>query len=172
MHMTLEADYAVRIVEFLAEQVCKTDAHTIAEQTRVPLRFALKILRTLVSQDIIVSYKGAKEGYQLAHPAEEITLRQVIEAVEGPYVLNRCQHDEYTCGHTACRFHHVYNEISQLVREKLESVNFSAGAEQKKETSSRICFWEENGCGLKAGGRLLGFQHGRAISSAGFPRAF
>ena len=78
MHMTLEADYAVRIVEFLAEQGCKTDAHTIAEQTRVPLRFALKILRTLVSQDIIVSYKGAKGGYQLAHPAEEITLRQVI----------------------------------------------------------------------------------------------
>ena len=104
MHMTLEADYAVRIVEFLAEQGCKTDAHTIAEQTRVPLRFALKILRTLVSQDIIVSYKGAKGGYQLAHPAEEITLRQVIEAVEGPYVLNRCQHDEYTCGHTAAGF--------------------------------------------------------------------
>lgn len=134
MHMTLEADYAVRIVEFLAEQGCKTDAHTIAEQTRVPLRFALKILRTLVSQDIIVSYKGAKGGYQLAHPAEEITLRQVVEAVEGPYVLNRCQHDEYTCGHTACRFHHVYNEISQLVREKLESVNFSAGTEKKKDT--------------------------------------
>ena len=53
MHMTLEADYAVRIVEFLAEQGCKTDAHTIAEQTRVPLQFALK-LRTLVSQDIIL----------------------------------------------------------------------------------------------------------------------
>ena len=49
-------------------------------------------------------------------------------------MLNRCQHDEYTCGHTACRFHHVYNEISQLVREKLESVNFSAGAEKKKDT--------------------------------------
>lgn len=126
MHMTLEADYAVRIVEFLAEQNRKTDAHAIAEQTRVPLRFALKILRTLVSQDIIRSFKGAKGGYQLAHPAGEITLRQVIEAVEGPYVLNRCQHDEYNCGHTACRFHRVYHEISELVRAKLDSVNFSA----------------------------------------------
>lgn len=134
MHMTLEADYAVRIVEFWREQVVKPTLTPSRSKPGFPCRFALKILRTLVSQDIIVSYKGAKGGYQLAHPAEEITLRQVIEAVEGPYVLNRCQHDEYTCGHTACRFHHVYNEISQLVREKLESVNFSAGTEKKKDT--------------------------------------
>ena len=126
MHMTLEADYAVRIVEFLAEQNCKTDARTIAEQAQVPLRFALKILRTLVSKEIIKSYKGAKGGYQLARPAKEITLREVIEAVEGPYILSRCQSDAYTCGHTSCRFHQVYHEVSQLVREKLESVNFEA----------------------------------------------
>ena len=45
MHMTLEADYAVRIVEFLASADQKVDARTIAEETHVPLRFALKILR-------------------------------------------------------------------------------------------------------------------------------
>lgn len=42
MHMTLEADYAVRIVEFLAEQGCKTDAHTIAEQPGFPCGSPLK----------------------------------------------------------------------------------------------------------------------------------
>ena len=45
MHMTLEADYAVRIVEFLAAANQKVDARTISEETHVPLRFALKILR-------------------------------------------------------------------------------------------------------------------------------
>ena len=82
MHMTLEADYAVRIVEFLAAANQKVDARTISEETHVPLRFALKILRKLVADDIMISYKGAHGGYMLAHPAGEITLRRVIESVE------------------------------------------------------------------------------------------
>ena len=143
MHMTLEADYAVRIVEFLAEQGCKTDAHTIAEQTRVPLRFALKILRTLVSQDIIVSYKGAKGGYQLAHPAEEITLRQVIEAVEGPYVLNRCQHERiHLRAHCLVRFHHVYNEIPAGPGKTGIGEFFRGNRKEKGYIKQVFVFWE------------------------------
>lgn len=52
MHMTLEADYAVRIVEFLAMHPEKIDAKTISEKTNVTLRFTLKILRTLVADEI------------------------------------------------------------------------------------------------------------------------
>ena len=63
MHMTLEADYAVRIVEFLAVNPGRADAKTISERTSVTLRFTLKILRTLVSDGIVRSYKGAKGGY-------------------------------------------------------------------------------------------------------------
>ena len=126
MHMTLEADYAVRIVEFLASADQKVDARTIAEVTHVPLRFALKMLRKLVADDIMISYKGARGGYLLAHPPGEITLRQVIESVEGPYVISRCQQREYSCTHTAsCRFHEIYSEISKIVREKLDSYTFA-----------------------------------------------
>ena len=64
MHMTLEADYAVRIVEFLAVNPGRADAKTISERTSVTLRFTLKILRTLVSDGIVRSYKGAKGGYE------------------------------------------------------------------------------------------------------------
>ena len=48
MHMTLETDYAVRIVDLLALSDQRVDARSIAEQTHVPLRFALKILRKLM----------------------------------------------------------------------------------------------------------------------------
>ncbi len=126
MHMTLETDYAVRIVEALTREGGRLDAHTIAERTRVPQRFALKILRRLVADGIVCSYKGAAGGYELARPAAEITLREVIESVEGPYRMSRCQGDEYCCDHTNCRFHAIYGEISQLVREKLESYTFAA----------------------------------------------
>ncbi|MFR5070020.1 MAG: hypothetical protein ACLTE2_09810 [Eubacteriales bacterium] len=55
MHLTLEADYAVRIVDKLAIENKKIDAHTISEQTNVPLRFALKILRKLVASGAVKS---------------------------------------------------------------------------------------------------------------------
>ncbi|XOQ48876.1 MAG: HTH-type transcriptional regulator IscR [Eubacteriales bacterium] len=135
MVMTLEADYAVRIVELLAASSQKIDAKTISEQAHVPLRFALKILRKMVADDLIVSYKGAHGGYKLAREPGQITLRQVIESVEGPYMISRCQQDEYACTHTtSCRFHQIYGEISDLVRAKLESYTFDSlsGTDEKE----------------------------------------
>lgn len=130
MVMTLEADYAVRIVDELARSAERVDAHTISAHTLVPLRFALKILRKLVASGLIVSYKGAHGGYALARGADHITLRQVIESVEGPYMINRCQQTEYCCTHTtSCRFHEIYDEISLLVRQKLDSYTFASLAE-------------------------------------------
>ena len=82
MHITLETDYAVRIVYFLAQSGERVDAGRIAEETGVTLRFSLKILRKLVSGGVVVSYKGAKGGYELARPPEEISLADVIEQVE------------------------------------------------------------------------------------------
>ena len=59
MHMTLETDYAVRIMETLTREGKRVDARTISEKTRVPQRFALKILRSLVADGLVRSYKGA-----------------------------------------------------------------------------------------------------------------
>ncbi len=127
MVMTLEADYAVRIVDVLAHAGQRVDARTISSQTQVPLRFALKILRKLVAGGIIVSYKGARGGYALARGPEKITLRQVIESVEGPYMISRCQQDAYSCSHTpSCRFQEIYDSISVLVRTKLDSYTFAS----------------------------------------------
>ena len=126
MRMTLEADYAVRIVECLTLAGKRCDAASIAEQTQVPLRFSLKILRKLVQEGLVASYKGAHGGYCLARPAREITLRQVLEAVEGPYVLSRCQRDGGCCERNAhCRFTAIYAEIAALVRDRLDGYNFS-----------------------------------------------
>ena len=128
MVMTLEADYAVRIVDVLARAGRRVDARTLSSQTQVPLRFALKILRKLVAGGLIVSYKGARGGYMLARDPEKITLRQVIESVEGPYMISRCQQDAYSCSHTpsCCRFQEIYDGISALVRAKLDSYTFAS----------------------------------------------
>ncbi len=127
MHITLESDYAVRIVHCLAVEPVRMDAKTIAEKTEVTLRFSLKILRKLVASEIVKSYKGTRGGYELAKEPKDITLREVIETVEGPYVLSRCVRPDFQCEHTenkCCKFNKIYEEISGMVREKLDSVTF------------------------------------------------
>ena len=133
MFMTLEADYAVRIVEYLTKHPCRCDARTISEQMQIPQRFSLKILRELVAKGMVCSYKGAKGGYTLAMGPEEITLRQVIESVEGEYMLSRCQKEEYSCGRAHCRLHKIYEKSSEDVRRELDSYTFDVICAEEKE---------------------------------------
>lgn len=124
MVMTLEADYAVRIVEYLTRNPGRWDAGTISEKMQVPQRFCLKILRGLVRDGLVCSFKGARGGYSLSRPAGEISLLQVIESVEGPYMLSRCQKEEYSCGREHCRLHNIYEKVSGMVRQELGSYTF------------------------------------------------
>ena len=124
MVMTLEADYAVRIVEYLTKNPGRRDAKTISENMQVPMRFCLKILRGLVQAGMVCSYKGSKGGYSLERPAGEITLVEVIESVEGPYMLSRCQKEEYSCGREHCGLHSIYEKVSSTVRQELGSYTF------------------------------------------------
>lgn len=131
MHITLESDYAVRIVDCLAASSTRIDAGKIAKLTGVTPRFTLKILHKLGGANIVRSYKGAKGGYELSRPSGEITLREVIETVEGPYTFSRCLNPEHTCKcessacrRGSCRFQRTYDEISEIVRQKLGEVTF------------------------------------------------
>ena len=116
MHITLESDYAIRIILCLARRGCRTDAGTIAEITGVSLRFALKILRNLV-------------GSGLIRAPDEITLKDVLEIVEGEYHLSRClggdccTRPDHAAG--TCKVQKVFGEISQIVQEKLDAVTIA-----------------------------------------------
>ncbi len=127
MHMTLEADYAVRIVGCLAKEKKRLEAKNISDMTCVTLRFSLKILRKLVVAGIVRSYKGVQGGYEIAKEPSEISLKDVIEAVEGKYVLSKCLSDDYECNRGMsgkCCYQCVFNEISSMVGKKLEEYTF------------------------------------------------
>ena len=129
MHINLESDYAVRIVHCLSRAEGRLDAQTISQRTAVSPRFTLKIMRKLVGEGIARSYKGAHGGYTLARSPQEITLRQVIEAVEGPYRVSRCLDGTYDCScsaDAACPFQSVFDEVTRLVTDKLDRVTFDA----------------------------------------------
>ncbi len=131
MHITLEADYAVRIVQCLAANAKRMDAAQISEYTGVTLRFSLKILRKLAANGIVASFKGAKGGYELAKSPETISLAEVLEVVEGKYALSRCVAEkDYNCNMNTeacgmCKFHAIFSRVSDMVRNELEAVKFS-----------------------------------------------
>ncbi len=126
MRITLESDYALRIVTTLAEDEGLLDAKAIADKTLVSQKFALKILRKLTIGGVVSSYKGAKGGYKLRRAPEEITLKQVIELIDGPIVIARCLEGSEECtlnpDKSSCVFHHIFDSISIDVARKLSKI--------------------------------------------------
>jgi len=135
MRITLESDYALRILTALATHEEKVDAQTIADETMVTLRFALKILHKLVVGNFVTSYKGAKGGYKLAISPDKITLKNVIELIDGPIAISRCLDSGEACAlnpdKTACIYHHIFDTISLDVARKLQGITISDVLDKK-----------------------------------------
>ena len=128
MHITLETDYAIRILIYLMRKKERVDAKNIAEGTDVTLRFALKILRKLVAADLVKSYKGIKGGYEFAKESpKEVSLYDAIRVVEGNCYLSRCLDENVGCnrGRTGeCKVHNEFCKISHELQKSLSDVTF------------------------------------------------
>lgn len=125
MHLTLETDYAMRIVDCIARDGGRIGASAIAERTNVTLRFSLKILRKLVASDIVHSYKGANGGYILAETPDKISIGDIIRAIEGSYFISRCLRDGHVCSRTRngpCPYHALFDDISSEVQRRVDAV--------------------------------------------------
>ena len=126
MRITLESDYALRIISVIAVNDDVTDAKTLSEYTAVSLRFALKILHKLVGGGLVTSYKGVGGGYKLKKPSSEITLKEVIELIDGPIAIVKCLESSECCtlnrDKTACAYHHIFESLSQDVANRLNAI--------------------------------------------------
>ncbi|MBO5577254.1 MAG: Rrf2 family transcriptional regulator [Ruminococcus sp.] len=127
MYITLETDYAVRIVCELCKEKKKLDAKTISANTSVPLRFAVKILRKLVSLEIVKSFQGVQGGYCINKEPNKITLKTIVEAIEGTYCFSRCLAPGGECNRGAsgkCCNQRAFAEITEQVNKLLASYDF------------------------------------------------
>lgn len=129
MKITQESDYAMRIVLFLCRLGVgkKIEAKAISEAEGVTLRFTLKILRKLTHSGIIASFRGVNGGYALVKDPGEITMRDVIEAVEGEIFINRCLNSKENCNiqrGNVCAVHKELAKIQRSLLENLSSVTF------------------------------------------------
>lgn len=130
MKITQEADYGLRVVLHLCKLGYgeKVESKVISEKEGIPLRFLLKLLRKLIQVDILRSYKGAKGGYAINKFPEQITLKDVIEAIDGPVCVNRCVIDPNFCNlnksNGLCIVHRAMTKVQKNLNTELESINF------------------------------------------------
>ncbi|MCC8161507.1 MAG: Rrf2 family transcriptional regulator [Oscillospiraceae bacterium] len=125
MKMTREADYAIRIVAMLAEENKQIDAKDIAEKNDIPYRFTLKILRKIVQSGIIKSHRGVNGGYTLNKKPSEITLREVIEVIDGKIAINACMENPEICkSNGVCAIQKKLYNVQKIMTEELEKVTF------------------------------------------------
>lgn len=86
MKLTRASSYALHAVAYMAGQRKNQPvaSHVIARARAIPERFLLKVLKPLVTASVLHSVKGPNGGYCLARPAGQISLLEVVEAVDGP----------------------------------------------------------------------------------------
>ena len=125
MQITRQADYALRAILYLArlEPNQKASTSDIAEFQDIPVSFLAKIISQLKHEGLVGADRGARGGVYLAKLPEEISLLEVVEAIDGPIALNECTNDPSVCLFgDSCPLHEVWCEAeAELVRKLQES---------------------------------------------------
>ncbi len=127
MQITRETDYAIRCMYYLSgKKGGVTMVDEIARETDVPYSFLAKILQKLGKASLVKSRRGVKGGFELTRPPQEISVLQVIEAIQGPVAMNICAIDEVLCDRSGtCAIHPVWIELRREVEKFLGEKKFS-----------------------------------------------
>ena len=127
MRLTHLADYAVVMMTAAARRgATRVSAAELAQDTGVPLPTAQMLMGQLASAGLLSSVRGARGGFTLARPVTEISLADIVEAVEGPIAMTMCSgSDEASeCALDAhCRVKPHMGIVSEAVRGALGAVS-------------------------------------------------
>ncbi len=128
MLITRQADYAIRVVIFLASKGRDrlVPAKEIAENTAVPKSFLPGIISILSKRKIVITEKGKGGGVKLSKNPEDITIFDIIVAVDGTPQMNMCMYIPDACPFIDyCKMHRVWEEIQKYVHSKLLETKIS-----------------------------------------------
>src|SRR5215213_1210327 len=127
MQITRQADYAVRAVLHLARMgnTERSATSTVAKEQHIPPSFLAKIISQLSIAGLLHTYRGARGGLTLARDPQNITLLEVVEAIDGPIQLNECVGNIGVCTFDDnCPIKPVWCSAQQELVSRLKSTNF------------------------------------------------
>ena len=136
MQITRATDYAVRVSVYLAALPPdrKAPLGELAEATAVRDNFLSKILQRLVHHGLVSSHRGTDGGFRLNVAPENLTLLQVVEAIEGRIALNICLGEWQICPlQPQCAVHPVWQKAQIALSQELASVTIAELAAQTAE---------------------------------------
>ncbi len=127
MQITRQADYAIRAILYLSRLGPGQRAATshIAEEEHIPPSFLAKIVSQLSVAGLLITSRGARGGVALARKPDDITLLEVVEAIDGPILLNECVSENGTCPFKDnCPLQEIWVEAQRDLVNRLQSVTF------------------------------------------------
>jgi len=137
MQITRQADYALRAILYLArlEPLEKAATSHIAKEKEIPSSFLAKIISQLSIAGLINTSRGAHGGVCLAREPKDISLLDVVEAIDGPIRINECTQDPSICSFGEnCPLHEVFNEAQVGLVNKLRESTFDKLLEREKDS--------------------------------------
>jgi Rrf2 family protein len=116
LELSSEGRYALRALVYLAWAGERVTADRISTEAHIPRRLLARILAKLSHAGLVESEQGRSGGSRLACPAGKITLREAVEAIEGPFGVTRCIMEDRACGEGApCALHDAWEEGQRAI---------------------------------------------------------
>lgn len=126
LELSSEGRYGLRALIYLAQTGELTTAGNISSEAQIPRRLLARILAKLSHAGLVESYEGRGGGSRLARPPEDITLRNAVEATEGPFEITQCVMEQRACGEgKPCLVHEAWEEGQETILEYLEAQTLS-----------------------------------------------
>lgn len=141
MQITRQADYALRAMLYLAwlEPNQRAATSQIADFQQIPSSFLAKIISQLSIAGLINTSRGARGGVSLARKPEEISLLEVVEAIDGPITLNECTKDPSICAFgNSCPIYDVWCETRAEMANRLREATFDKLVESEKAKAGKL----------------------------------
>jgi Rrf2 family transcriptional regulator, cysteine metabolism repressor len=139
LQVSRKVDYALRAVIHLANEQANARACSVAQiaaRERIPRQFLEKIVQQLIHKGLVRSQRGPHGGYVLGRSADQMTFRDVIEAVEGPISLNVCVGEHPDCFLLgACGMNRVWAEGQRRVMDLFENTTIASVSQTHGATS-------------------------------------
>ncbi|HEV2855539.1 MAG TPA: SUF system Fe-S cluster assembly regulator [Thermoanaerobaculia bacterium] len=135
IRITKQTDYGIVLLTHLAAHPDRPyNAPELSAEARLPLPMVSKILKLLAKEGLLVSHRGVKGGYSLSRTAAEITMAEIIAALEGPIAITECVSVESDCTHEAlCPVRSNWRRINDAVRTALVGISLAEMAQPKRQ---------------------------------------
>ena len=120
-------DYGTVILACLASPPGRRHtAAEVAERTRLALPTVSKLLKSFHRAGLVTSVRGARGGYELARPAQQISAASIIDAIEGPVAITECSGDHSACDlQTSCSTGNSWQRINAAIRRSLDGISLA-----------------------------------------------